>query len=94
MVVVADDGQCSLIEAIVNANNDSALFASAGECAPGSGPDTINLPANGTFTLTTSYTYAYYSDNGLPLIDSDITIAGNGAGDHRDGAAGPSASWP
>lgn len=88
VVVVADDGQCSLIEAIVNANNDSALFASAGECAPGSGPDTINLPANGTFTLTTSYTYAYYSDNGLPLIDSDITIAGNGAEITRDGAAG------
>lgn len=89
VVVVADDGDCSLIEAIVNANNDSALYASPGECVAGAGADTINLPAGGSFTLTAAYGYEYYSDTGLPLIDSDITIEGNGAEITRDGAAGP-----
>ncbi len=86
VVAIADDGDCSLPEAIINANNDSQLYASAGECAPGSGADTITL-SGGTYTLTTVDNTAYYSDNGLPLIDSDITIDGNGATIERDGAA-------
>jgi hypothetical protein len=87
VVVVADDGQCSLIEAILSANADAAIYATAGECAPGSGADTINLPAGGLFTLTTSYSYQAYSDTGLPPIDSAITIEGNGSEITRDGAA-------
>ncbi len=43
------DGQCSLIEAIVNANNDAATFP---DCAAGSGADTIVLPANANVTLS------------------------------------------
>jgi CSLREA domain-containing protein len=49
--VVAADGQCSLREAITAANNDSAVFAGAGECPAGEGADTISLPA-GTFEST------------------------------------------
>ena len=46
--LVAGDGQCTLREAIINANGDSDN--TAGDCAAGSGPDTILLPA-GHYTL-------------------------------------------
>ena len=87
VVVMGDDGQCSIIEAIINANNDSALYATAGECEAGSGADTINLPAAGLFTLTASYSYQYYSETGLPSIDTEIIIEGNGSEITRDSAA-------
>jgi hypothetical protein len=75
---IAADGQCSLIEAIVNANNDAATHA---DCAAGSGADTIVLPANANVTLSAVYgtTYAQFSPVGLPPIASRITIEGNGA---------------
>ncbi len=38
---VADDGQCTLREAIIAANTDTASGASAGECAAGNGSDII-----------------------------------------------------
>lgn len=72
---IAADGQCSLREAIINANNDAATHA---DCAAGSGADTIVLQASTTYTLAvrdnTEYGY-----NGLPAITSAITIEGNGA---------------
>jgi (2Fe-2S) ferredoxin len=75
---IAADGQCSLIEAIVNANNDAATHA---DCAAGSGADTIVLPANANVTLSAVYgtTYGQFSPVGLPPITSRITIEGNGA---------------
>jgi hypothetical protein len=76
---IAADGQCSLIEAIVNANNDAATFP---DCAAGSGADTIVLPANANIILSAVYgmTYAQFgSPVGLPPIASQITIEGNGA---------------
>jgi CSLREA domain-containing protein len=45
----AGDGDCTLREAIYNANNDSD--GSSGDCTAGSGDDTITLPA-GTYVLT------------------------------------------
>lgn len=71
---IAADGQCSLIEAIVNANNDAATHA---DCAAGSGPDVIEL-APGTYTLTQVY-YVDFGANGLPAVTSVITINGHGA---------------
>jgi hypothetical protein len=68
------DGLCSLIEAIVNANNNAATHA---DCGAGSGADVIQLPALGTIKVTKSFT-KYYGRNGLPAITSDITISGNG----------------
>lgn len=52
--VAADDGQCTLREAIVASNTDTASGASAGECAAGDGEDLvrIDLPAGSTITLT------------------------------------------
>src|SRR5215467_13390707 len=73
---VIADGQCSLIEAIVNANNDAATFP---DCAAGSGTDTIVLPANANLFLSAAYASLYGSPIGLPAIKSQITIEGNGA---------------
>src|SRR4029077_6485426 len=73
---VISDGQCSLIEAIVNANNDAATYP---DCVAGSGADTIVLPANANVTLSNvAGTNQYGSPIGLPLITSRITIEGNG----------------
>jgi hypothetical protein len=71
---IAADGQCSLVEAIVNANNDAATHV---DCTAGSGPDTIELPA-GTYTLTL-VNDPTSGGNGLPLITSTITINGHGS---------------
>src|SRR5499433_3462668 len=53
---IAADGQCSLIEAIVNANNDAATYP---DCATGSGADTIVLPANANLMLSAVYGKTY-----------------------------------
>jgi hypothetical protein len=83
---IAADGQCSLIEAIVNANNDAAIHA---DCPAGSGADTIVLPANADVTLSNVYVTLYSGTRsvGLPLITSRITIEGNGATIARRGNA-------
>ena len=78
---IASDGQCSLIEAIVNANNDAATHP---DCAAGSGADTIVLPANVNIMLNTVYglptqVSQFCTPIGLPPITSRITIEGNGA---------------
>ena len=73
---IISDGQCSLIEAIVNANNDAATHA---DCAVGSGADTIVLPANANVTLSNANAILYGNPIGLPLITSRINIEGNGA---------------
>jgi len=83
---IAADGQCSLIEAIVNANNDAATHA---DCPAGSGADTIVLPANANVTLSNAYVTLYSGRGpvGLPPITSRITIEGNSATIHRQGDA-------
>jgi len=80
---IVADGQCSLIEAIVNANNDAATHA---DCATGSGADTIVLPAKANVTLT-NVTDNTFGPTGLPLITSLITIQGSGATITRQGNA-------
>jgi len=78
---IVADGQCSLVEAILNANNDGGTHV---DCAAGSGADTIVLPTNANITLsnaygTLSYGTLYSRPVGLPPIASQITIEGNGA---------------
>src|SRR5262245_23323880 len=84
------DGECSLVEAIVNANNDAATHP---DCPAGSGADTIVLPANAYVMLSNPYVTHYTTPFGttfsgppfgLPLITSRITIEGNGTTIHRD----------
>jgi len=47
--LTASDGNCTLREAIRNANSNSDT--TSGDCTAGSGADIITLPAN-TYTLT------------------------------------------
>ena len=63
----ANDGQCTLREAIFNANaNDQS---GSTDCAPGSGSDTIRVGVTGTVQLTGK----------LPNLSSDMSIEGPGA---------------
>ncbi|HRA54367.1 MAG TPA: choice-of-anchor Q domain-containing protein, partial [Thermoflexales bacterium] len=66
--VVADDGLCSLREAVENANTDDQQFASPGECAAGSGADTVTLPA-GRFA---------FADGGNLSLEQSISLVGAG----------------
>jgi len=69
--VIADDGMCTLREAIDNANNGNQRYSSLGECASGTaGADTITFAGNYTITL---------SGSRFPTIGTNITIIGNGA---------------
>ncbi len=67
---VADDGVCTLREAITAANSDTASGATAGECAAGAGANTITFDADYTITLVVFQ---------LPAVTSELTITGNGA---------------
>jgi CSLREA domain-containing protein len=64
---VANDGLCTLREAILNANNDDQSGST--DCAAGSGADTITFAGNYTITLAGSQ---------LPKVTSTVTINGNG----------------
>lgn len=67
----ADDGLCTLREAIMAANDNKASGSTEGECAAGSSSeaDTIDLEIGGTLTLSSA----------LPAITEDVTIQGPGA---------------
>lgn len=80
------DSECSLIEAIVNAN-DTTTGQPYLDCAAGnpSGPDTITLAGN-TYTFT-GIDNIDYGPTALPTISSTVTIQGNGATLQRNGAA-------
>ncbi len=59
------DGQCSLREALTNANNNAQTYI---DCAAGNGVDTITFSINGTITLVSP----------LPAITDPLTIDGTG----------------
>lgn len=89
-VAVSDNGLCSLIEAIHNAN-DTATGLVHADCAAGTagGADEISLPAGAVFTLTAADNTTY-GPSGLPVITSDMTISGDGGPViRRDPAAEP-----
>ena len=68
----ADDGTCTLREALTNANDDSQLYATSGECAAGSGSDTISFDSSlsgATIHLASTLT-----------ITSNVTIDGSALG--------------
>jgi CSLREA domain-containing protein len=62
------DSECTLREAITNANSDAALYGGEGECAAGFGADTINFSGSYTITLGSA----------LPGISTAIIIDGAG----------------
>ena len=73
------DGQCSLIEALQNAN-DSSTGQPNGDCTAGNpaGADTVELATSSTYILT-QVADTTDGDNGLPSITTEITINGNGS---------------
>jgi CSLREA domain-containing protein len=80
--VVADDGACTLREAITAANTNTASGASPGECAAGNSfptVDTINVPA-GTYTLSIAGAGEDANASGDLDINSYGSVAINGAG--------------
>jgi CSLREA domain-containing protein len=67
--IAANDGRCTLREAITSANTNTASGAAAGECAAGTGDDTIVLSVTGTIDLASV----------LPDLTTNMTITGPGA---------------
>lgn len=76
---------CTLVNAINNANTDTDTDGASG-CPAGSGPDTLNLTAKATYTLTTRNN-SNAGPNGLPVVTSVITINSNSATIKRSSAA-------
>lgn len=74
----ADDGQCTFREAIISANTNTVSGVTPGECAAGSGADTINFAITGTadFINATKNGYTITLTSGLPDINSQVTING------------------
>jgi CSLREA domain-containing protein len=66
---IANDGVCTLREAIINANNNNQSGST--DCASGSGTDTITFAGNYVITLTLG--------SQLPAVTSPIYITGNDA---------------
>lgn len=90
-VAISQNGLCSLIEAVHNAN-DTTDGAPHADCAPGDpaadGMDYITLPPSGDFVLAAVDNTAYGA-SGLPVITSHIFITAYGATIRRDEAAEP-----
>ncbi len=65
-----NDGECTLREAIVASNTDTASGAAVGECTAGSGADTIEFDISGTGLKT------IHISSGMPTITRTVTIDG------------------
>src|SRR5215213_3166380 len=76
-------GGCTLVRASVAANNNTTA---SGNCRKGSGADTIVLPSGSTQRLTT-VNNTVFGPTGLPVIRSDITIAGHNSTIRRTASA-------
>lgn len=74
--LTAGDGNCTLREAIRNANSNSDT--TSGDCTAGSGADTIILPA-GTYTLSIPGANEDAAATGDLDITGTLTITGDGA---------------
>lgn len=74
----ANDGECTLREAIIASNTDTVSGAAAGECVAGSGNDTIEFDITGTadFTNAGQDGYTIAPTSALPDITETVTIDG------------------
>ena len=75
-------GSCTLVDAINSANSNTPIDG----CDAGSGADTIVLAPN-AFHVVTTVNNTAFGPTGLPVITTEITIQGNGAGIRRDSSA-------
>jgi hypothetical protein len=76
---VNNNGQCSLNEAIENANDGGQTHD---DCAAGvDGPDQITLANASSYGATTPYadSFCFKDDNLTPIVTSEIVIEGNGS---------------
>ncbi len=83
-VEVVDNGRCSLIEAIDNANADLAVHP---DCPTGGGADVIQLAKGSVYTLNFVHNDTD-GPNGLPSIVSQITLRGDRSDIARDASKG------
>jgi hypothetical protein len=76
--VDAGDSRCSLIEAFENA--EDTLSADHSDCVSGSrpGPDTIVLATGAVYLVADPHNF-WFGPNGLPSVQSAITVEGRGA---------------
>ncbi len=72
---IADTGFCTLREAVIAANTDTASGSTPGECPAGSGKDTIRIPP-GTYMLSIVGTLESLSMTGDLDITDDLVIEG------------------
>jgi CSLREA domain-containing protein len=76
--IIADDGYCTLREAVIAANTDTASGSMDGECPAGDGADEIVLQS-GVYKLAIGGLYEDNAQAGdLDILD-DLTITGKGA---------------
>jgi predicted outer membrane repeat protein len=85
--IIVDETTCTLVDAVTAANTDAAV----GGCPAGSGADTIELTTDVTLTDVDNDYWTGYS--GLPVVESEITLEGNGFTIERDPAAPPFRFW-
>lgn len=89
-VGIANNGKCSLIEAIRNAN-DTKDGRPHADCAAGDpkGADTIVLPQGGEFILMEASTNGTWGPNGVPWITSEVVLNANESVIRRKDGAPP-----
>jgi len=79
---LSNDGECSLREAVIAANEDFPSGISAGECPAGSGTDSIILDAPGLYRFTRAGTGEDDADTGDLDLTESVTLEGGGAEDY------------
>lgn len=77
---VAFDGQCTLREAITNANTNASTSL---DCNPGAGDDIITFAASGTINLTGTLPAILSAGGGLVIDATSNPITISGQGQHR-----------
>jgi CSLREA domain-containing protein len=77
--VVAADGKCSLREAITSANLHAAPFTGPGECAAGTGGDTIMLPPGSVLLSIPGRGEDNNETGDIDIRAAGLTIRGSGA---------------
>jgi CSLREA domain-containing protein len=76
--IVANDGNCTLREAVIAANTDTASGSLDGECPAGKGVDTIKLKSGEYKFMITGTGEDNAQTGDLDILD-DLTIKGKGA---------------
>lgn len=74
-ITTPGDANCTLREAIANANTDSDT--SGGDCLAGTGVDNINFVNNGTIVLDSTLTISDADSLSIDGLNKNVTLSGN-----------------